>query len=343
MRFLLFFFLLWITGCSTGVKQAVPMENVTFEEIKAKQEDDDKIQVQLTSLHTISEEEYRISIGDELDVYVFDNPDLETKGVKVMADGTISMGLVGVVNIGGKTIEEASKEIEIKLGKYIKKPNVTLVPTHIKSSTATIVGAVANPGIYEIKKGYKITDVVAMAQGFQGGKRGGDTVEMANLQMSFIARDNKVLPVDFFEIFKRGNALNNIPVKNGDYIFIPSNMSLHVFVLGEVTSPGYCPYNDDLTISKALANSITRKNTSSDIALVLRGNLIKPTVYKIDVEDILRGRAPDFPLKPNDIVYFPSGSVSDYNLIIQKIIPTFEMLNLLAGPFGSSLAGGNKK
>ncbi len=50
------------------------------------------------------------------------------------------------------------------------------------------------------------------------------------------------------------------------------------------------------------------------------------------------GRAMDFRLQPNDIVYVPKDNLSDWNVIVSKIVPTMQAINLLAGPFGN--AGG---
>jgi len=327
--------LVFISGCVSGVKQSEPHNKQDYEKIETDTLAKDEITKQLKELHKVSEKEYLISGGDEFDIYVFDNPELLTKGVIVMPDGTISMGLAGVVEIEGKNIENATKSIEEKLGKYILDPKVTLIPNHIKSSTFTIMGSVVNPGVYQVKSGYNITDGIAVAQGFSEGERDGDTIDMANLDLAFILRDKKILPINFVNIVKKGSYLDNIPLSNGDYIYIPSVMNLNVFVLGQVAVPGYCAYNDNLTLLRAMSWAQGRLPSSSDIAIIVRGNLVTPTIYKVDVEDILRGRIPDFKLKPNDIIYFPSGTIADYNLIIQKIIPTFELLNLLAGPFSA--------
>ena len=56
----------------------------------------------------------------------------------------------------------------------------------------------------------------------------------------------------------------------------------------------------------------------------------------IDIDDVMRGKKKDFALKPNDILFVPRGPFSQYNTAIRQIMPTFELLNLIAGPFGHS-------
>ena len=337
MRYFLYFssviLLLLSSGCFSGVQQSAPANKTkSFEQIAVKTLNKEELDQKLRNLHNVKEEPYKIVTGDRFDIYVYDNPDLTVKALIVMPDGTISLGLIGVVPIAGKTIKEATDLINKRFSKYIVDPKITLVPTHIQSSIFTITGSVINPGVYSIKSGYKITDAIAAAQGFANGIKDGDSIELANLDNAFIARGKKLLPVDFNEIIKKGNQLNNIPIINGDYIYIPSSMNQQVYVLGEVVSPSYYAFTEDLTLSRALSWAQGRLNTSSDFAVIVRGGLVNPYVYKVNVEDVLRGRSPDFKLMPNDIVYFPSGSFTDYNLVIEKIIPTFELLAVMSGP-----------
>jgi len=35
------------------------------------------------------------------------------------------------------------------------------------------------------------------------------------------------------------------------------------------------------------------------------------------------------------VVYVPLGPVSEWNVLMRKIVPTFQVLNLMAGPFGN--------
>ena len=41
----------------------------------------------------------------------------------------------------------------------------------------------------------------------------------------------------------------------------------------------------------------------------------------------------------NDIVFVPQDDVTKWNTIIRKLLPTLQFVNMLAGPFGSTLVG----
>ena len=47
----------------------------------------------------------------------------------------------------------------------------------------------------------------------------------------------------------------------------------------------------------------------------------------------------DFKLQANDIIYVPQDGISKWNRIVRKILPTLQLVNLLAGPFGSAVLG----
>ena len=137
--------------------------------------------------------------------------------------------------------------------------------------------------------------------------------------------------MNFIEAVRKGNHLHNIPLKDGDYIYIPSTMNKEVFVMGEVKLPGYVAYNEGLTIIHALSYARGRMDSASANVVVVRGNLNTPKVYKVNVKKILKGEARDFRLRPNDIVFCPKDGFSEYNKVVKKLIPTFELINLMAG------------
>lgn len=96
-----------------------------------------------------------------------------------------------------------------------------------------------------------------------------------------------------------------------------------------------------MTLIQAFAFAQGLKDTHSENALVIRGSLVKPKIYKINIDDVMRGKGFDFLLQPNDIVFVPKGGLSQYNEVVEKLLPTLEALNLLAGPFGNSVIGVN--
>jgi polysaccharide biosynthesis/export protein len=330
---------LFMTGCS--VMPQVPLklaQKQELEEVRIEQKSPEEIEKELKILQKTKPEPYRIAGGDVFTFSVYDNPELASRneGIIVTPDGYISINLTGPIKIGGMTILGATKFIEKKLAKYIRNPKIALAPVRIQSANFTILGKVGKPDRYVLSNNARITDAIAMAGGLATGTFDGDSVEIANLKDAYLMRNGKILPIDFRKALYEGDMLNNIPLMNGDYIYIPSNLNTAVYVLGAVNNPSVIGYKKDLTLLKALTFARGMTVEHSEMALIIRGSVVNPKVYKVNVDNILDGDGFDFLLRPNDIIFIPKGGLSQYNDMIRKLVPTIAAINLLAGPFGGT-------
>ena len=208
---------------------------------------------QLKKLHTPDTSPYKITPGDQFDITVYEHPELTVRQIIVTPDGFVSAPLIGPVKIGGLSLVEATEALKKQISQYIRKPLVSLIPIRINGYNFTIVGRVNVPGCYPISIGNtRLIDAVAMARGLSEGLFHGDTVELADLENAYISRDGRLLPVNFQKALLRGDPLHNIPLKNGDYIYIPSVMNSTVALLGQVGKPTYVGFKEGMTVLQAL-------------------------------------------------------------------------------------------
>ena len=130
--------------------------------------------------------------------------------------------------------------------------------------------------------------------------------ELADLQRSFVVRDGKCLPVDFTRLLLDGDMSQNIYLQPDDFIYFPALNAQDVYVLGAVTQPRAVPYRTGLTVAGAVAGAYGSLNGArlTHVALV-RGSLSTPQLTVVNLWDVLRGKAADLPVQPNDIVYVP--------------------------------------
>ena len=293
----------------------------------------------MKKLHTPDTSPYKITPGDQFDITVYEHPELTVRQIIVTPDGFVSAPLIGPVKIGGLSLVEATEALKKQISQYIRKPLVSLIPIRINGYNFTIVGRVNVPGCYPISIGNtRLIDAVAMARGLSEGLFHGDTVELADLENAYISRDGRLLPVNFQKALLRGDPLHNIPLKNGDYIYIPSVMNSTVALLGQVGKPTYVGFKEGMTVLQALPYGGGLRETHSDEIKVIRGGLKKPVVYTVNVTKMQEGKIMDFPLQANDIVYVPADGISDWNVIVRKILPSLQGLSMLAGPFGNPSA-----
>jgi len=108
---------------------------------------------------------YRLSTDDEISVTVFNEPDMSIEKIKVATNGSISMPLLGQVNVKGLTVIEVEQKLSVLLlDGYLKKPNVTISISEYRPFY--INGEVKRPGSYPYRKDLTIEKAVALAGGF---------------------------------------------------------------------------------------------------------------------------------------------------------------------------------
>ena len=92
---------------------------------------------------------YILSPSDVVQVKVYQEDDLETKA-RIARDGTTSFPLIGVLRIGGQTVEQAAGMIKGLLAKdYLVNPQVSVTVLEYSKRRFTVLGQVARPGPYE--------------------------------------------------------------------------------------------------------------------------------------------------------------------------------------------------
>jgi len=117
---------------------------------------------------TNSRPDYVLTPSDVVHVRVYQEDDLEAK-VRVSNDGTIVLALLGPVRVGGKTREQAAKEIRDLLAeKYLVSPQVTIEITEYSKRRFTVLGHVQRPGTYEMPgdESVNLLQAISMAGGY---------------------------------------------------------------------------------------------------------------------------------------------------------------------------------
>jgi polysaccharide export outer membrane protein len=108
--------------------------------------------------------DYRISQQDILQISVFQVNDL-TSAVQVGQDGSITLALIGKVQVAGKTTSEAEQIIAGKLRqKYLQSPQVSVV-VKTYGKRITISGAVGGPKVLPDDGNTTLSQAIANAGG----------------------------------------------------------------------------------------------------------------------------------------------------------------------------------
>ena len=304
---------------------------VVLEQAEISEEEQQQRLETLKQIAAEAEQAYTINGGDKIEVVVYNHPDLSVK-TTITPDGYLGMVFLGQIKISGLTIAEASEKIETALSKYIRNPKVGLSPYEIVSENATISGAINHPGLYPISNGMKLADLFALAGGSASRYYDGLTVSAADLEHSIFIRHNQVIPLDFNKAITHGDPVHNIQLRRGDYVYIAARDDSMVFLIGDVKHPSRHVWTNQLGLLELLAAGGGLEETHWSNAIIIRGNLANPVMYKVDLDGILLGKKPNLALQSGDIVYIPKDNISEYNVFIRKLLPTAQLVNMILTP-----------
>jgi polysaccharide biosynthesis/export protein len=162
---------------------------------------------------------YRIGVGDELQIQVWRNEELSAK-VPVRPDGKISSPLVGDMVAAGLTTQELAKAVTEKLGTYIRNPEVTVIVVNPVSADflrrVRVTGAVRTPVSVTYRQGMTVLDVVLQA----GGLTEFAAPAKTRLYRTVDGR-TKIYPVNLDAILKQGDLSTNYPLYPSDVVTVP--------------------------------------------------------------------------------------------------------------------------
>jgi polysaccharide export outer membrane protein len=242
-----------------------------------------------------------IGSGDEVEVAIYDAPDLSVHG-RVGADGTISMPLIGYVPIAGLTSSQAEASIEDRLlrEKVLNNPQVSVYVKEYTGSGISVTGEVAKPGVYSALGPHRLFDILQDAGGLTD--RASDAVIISH-------RDSEHPRT--VELPKDADGLSrlNVDVLPGDTVIVPK--AGIVYVLGAVNKPGgYVLNSEARTVLRVLAAA----GGPSQGAAVGGTKMLRRTPaglqeLPVPLKKLLHAKAMDIPVQADDIVFVPNSRI----------------------------------
>ncbi len=279
---------------------------------------------------------YLLGPGDVLDLRVFGEPQFSGSLV-VNDEGNVEVAFVeDPIPARCRTDREIKKDIVIALAKYLKKPQVSLRVTEMRSRPPAVVyGAVRNPSRFDMRRRVHLLELLAYS-GSVTEQASGDiqvfhTEPLLCAEPEDLVEETKVakgtddnlhiLPYNIYSIreLKLGKRDANPLVHPGDIVLVQE--AYPIYVTGAVVSPNSLYLRENLSLSRAVAQvGGVRKGAKTEKVRIIRtkpGGELEPEIIMASLDAIKNKKQQDIALKPYDII-----DVSDGSPFNMKNLPT---------------------
>jgi polysaccharide export outer membrane protein len=241
-----------------------------------------------------------IGPGDFLDISEYHTPEFHSM-VRVSAEGTVTLPLIGDVKISGMDEHAAARAIEAALlaKGMLLHPLVSVLVTAYAGQDVSVLGEVTRPGVYPYTFHHRLLDLISAASGL--------SPNAGRLVNVFHQGDPKTPhPVVLDPSGTDTTSDHNPELSPGDTVQV-SRAGL-VYVVGDVIRPGGFPVDpvQGLTVVQALSLAWgPSQNAASGKAVLIREQKDGRAMIALNLKRMLHGQDPDQPVEDRDILYVP--------------------------------------
>ncbi len=179
----------------------------------------------LTLCNVAAAEEYIMSPGDQLYIFVQEYPDINgpqanSNVYQVRPDGNLNFPLVGDIDTKGKTVKEFMAELKERLKEYVIEPTISVNLQQLGTTRVLVLGEVKRAGLFELTKSHRVADAIGMAGGF--------TDKAAKKRVYLVRNGDKdnVQKLDLNGFLRKGDLDQNVVLNEGDCLYLTSNHKL---------------------------------------------------------------------------------------------------------------------
>jgi len=241
-----------------------------------------------------------VGARDVLEVNVLEDKSISSR-VTVSEDGLIALNVLEKVQVAGLTPSQIETRLKTLLeANYLARATVSVQVVEFASRPISVVGAVVRPGLISAAANTTLLQALTHAGGLQPN-HGRDLYVLRTGQNGIT--EQVAVPIE--DLLMNGNPDVNIPLAPNDLVNVPVDLPLTVYVAGEVMRPGKVQFRSSQTptLLQAIADAGGMTDRAARRALVKRIVNGKSTTVKVNFNDIIKGRKPDYVLKDNDTVW----------------------------------------
>jgi len=257
-----------------------------------------------------------IGANDLIAVSVYSAPEL-TRTIRVETDGSIHLPLLkNPVQAEGLLPRNLEAAIAAALidEKILVDPVVTVTIVEYYSRPISVAGAVRKPVTFQATGNVTLLEAIARAEGLSAD---------AGLEILVRRPQGLVRRIPVKALIDAADPDMNVPLAGGEEIRVPE--ASKIYVVGNVKKPGAFPVRDsaDTSVLKVLALAEGLAPYAARLAYIYRRDPdgVSKKEIEIELEKIMKRKAPDVALTAHDILYIPDNSGRRAALsVLEKVV-----------------------
>jgi polysaccharide export outer membrane protein len=277
-------------------------------------------------------EDYVLGADDQLKIWALGFEDeLKDKTIRIEPSGDIHLPVIGRVKAAGLTTDQLEAALVEKMKRTVRNPQVSVEILDYGSQPVSVLGAVNQGGVHQLKGRRTLAEVVSMAGGIRQDA-GADVRVMREVEYGPIPLANaapdatgrySVAEIKLNDLLSGSAPAQNILIRPHDVVTIAPAETISV--IGAVQKPGAFPMNTKsrVTVLEALAMAggyaPSSKPGSARILRSVPGNSDRQEIA-VDLSKITNGKSEDVVLRPNDILLVPTSVAKKAGVEVAKAV-----------------------
>lgn len=255
--------------------------------------------------------------NDEIVLRSLQVKEIADKTFRLDQEGDINVPLIGRIRLVNLTGQQAEELLKLKLKVYYLEPDLQLNISSVHSEAISVIGAVGNPGVHEIKGRTRLLDALSLGGGIRG-EAGPVVVLTRQAEYGPIPRPEahrstsgeSIAEIDLKSLLDAREPAENVLVQPHDMISVPPAQM--VYVIGTVKHAGGFTLNGNtgLSVLQALsrAEGLDVHASAEGARILRRRGTQQEQQIPLDLKKILAGKAEDVEMAPNDILFVQSST-----------------------------------
>lgn len=187
---------------------------------------------------------YQLGPGDEVIIDIW-GASQNTIREQISPDGTINIQDLGIINLNGMTIAQASDFLKRELSKIYSDSQNSIQVTlgNARSISINVMGEVLVPGTYQLSSFSTVFHALYSAGGVS------EIGSLRNIQV--VRNGENIATVDVYDFIMKGKVQDDIRLQEGDVVIVPPYEAL-VKITGKVKRPMRYEMKKDETVNTLL-------------------------------------------------------------------------------------------